>query len=138
MLSLDQVRLLEDRVQKAVGKIQTLTSENTHLRSELSTLQTRVVELEGLVNAFKDDQGRIEEGILNALDKLSAFEDSVFHADSPVSASVDVQPTQAAATRDEEIIPEERDGVSVDADWEDSREGKDSDAASGDGQMDIF
>ena len=138
MLSLDQVRLLEDRVQKAVSKIQTLTSENTHLRSELSALQTRVVELEGLVNAFKDDQGRIEEGILNALDKLSAFEDSVFHADSPVSASVDVQPTQAAATRDEEIIPDEPDGVSVDADWEDSREGKGSDATSGDGQMDIF
>lgn len=138
MLSLDQVRLLEDRVQKAVSKIQTLTSENTHLRSELSALQTRVVELEGLVNAFKDDQGRIEEGILNALDKLSAFEDSVFHADSPVSASVDVQPTQAAATRDEEIIPDEPDGVSVEADWEDSREGKGSDATSGDGQMDIF
>jgi len=138
MLSLDQVRLLEDRVQKAVSKIQTLTSENTHLRSELSALQTRVVELEGLVNAFKDDQGRIEEGILNALDKLSAFEDSVFHADSPVSASVDVPPTQAAATRDEEIIPDEPDGVSVDADWEDSREGKGSDATSGDGQMDIF
>lgn len=138
MLSLDQVRLLEDRVQKAVGKIQTLTSENTHLRSELSTLQTRVVELEGLVNAFKDDQGRIEEGILNALDKLSAFEDSVFHVESPASASVGVPSAQAAATRDEGIIPEERDGVSVDADWEDSREGKDSDAASGDGQMDIF
>lgn len=138
MLSLDQVRLLEDRVQNAVGKIQTLTSENAHLRSELSALQTRVVELEGLVNTFKDDQGRIEEGILNALDKLSAFEDSVFHAESPVSAAASVTPTQSAEPVDEEITADEVDEVSIDADWQDSGEGKAPDAASGDGQMDIF
>lgn len=82
MLSLDQVRLLENRVQKAVGKITSLTDENARLRSQLTGLQTRVNELEGLVRSFKDDQGRIEEGILNALDRLSAFEDSVFHGES--------------------------------------------------------
>ena len=82
MLNLDQVRLLENRVEKAVGKIQSLTAENTpHLRSQLSGLQARVGELEGLVRSFRDDQGRIEEGILSALDRLSAFEDSVFNAE---------------------------------------------------------
>ena len=86
MLNLDQVRLLENRVEKAVGKIQSLTAENAHLRSQLSGLQTRVGELEGLVRSFRDDQGRIEEGILSALDRLSAFEDSVFNAE-PVSKS---------------------------------------------------
>jgi uncharacterized phage infection (PIP) family protein YhgE len=79
MLNLDQVRLLENRVGKAVARIQNLTDENTRLRSQLSGLQTRVGELEGLVRSFKDDQGRIEEGILSALDRLSAFEDSVYH-----------------------------------------------------------
>jgi hypothetical protein len=82
MLSLDQVRLLENRVQKAVGKITSLTDENARLRAQLTGLQTRVNELEGLVRSFKDDQGRIEEGILSALDRLSAFEDSVFHGES--------------------------------------------------------
>lgn len=77
MLSLDQVRLLEDRVQKAVVKIQTLDTENSRLRTEMDALRARTSELEGLVRAFKDDQGRIEEGILNALEKLSAFEDSI-------------------------------------------------------------
>jgi hypothetical protein len=88
MLNLDQVRLLENRVEKAVGKIQSLTAENTQLRSQLSGLQTRVGELEGLVRSFKDDQGRIEEGILNALDRLSAFEDSVFHAETASPAAM--------------------------------------------------
>lgn len=77
MLSLDQVRLLEDMVQKAVVKIQTLDTENSRLRTEMDALRARTSELEGLVRAFKDDQGRIEEGILNALEKLSAFEDSI-------------------------------------------------------------
>jgi DNA repair ATPase RecN len=86
MLNLDQVRLLENRVEKAVGKIQSLTAENAHLRSQLEPLQSRVNELEGLVRAFKDDQGRIEEGILNALDRLSSFEDSVFHQEKITSS----------------------------------------------------
>ncbi len=85
MLSLDQVRLLENRVEKAVGKIQSLDAENTRLRSQLSALQSHVSELESLVQGFKDDQGRIEEGILNALDRLSAFEDSMFSGDTPAS-----------------------------------------------------
>jgi len=83
MLNLDQVRLLENRVEKAVSKIQSLTAENANVLSQLTGLQSRVNELEGLVRSFKDDQGRIEEGILNALDKLSAFEDSVSTTSEP-------------------------------------------------------
>jgi len=113
MLNLDQVRLLENRVEKAVGKIQSLTTENTHLRSQLSSLQSRVNELEGLVRAFKDDQGRIEEGILNALDRLSAFEDSVFHSetapsvpDVPVDASISQPETDTPSIDSSEISAE--------------------------------
>lgn len=89
MLSLDQVRLLENRVEKAVGKIQQLESENERLRGQIDSFQGRIGELEGLVRAFKDDQGRIEEGILNALDRLSAFEDSVFAENESIDAAVE-------------------------------------------------
>lgn len=128
MLNLDQVRLLENRVEKAVTKIQSLTAENTHLRSQLSTLQTRVGELEGLVRSFRDDQGRIEEGILNALDRLSAFEDSVYHADSPAT-EVPVAPVPVYATEEEEI-------AAMLAETESGTDG--SPAPASDGQMDIF
>ena len=88
MLSRDQVRLLENRVEKAVGKRQQLESENERLRGQIDSFQGRIGELEGLVRAFKDDQGRIEEGILNALDRLSAFEDSVFAETESIDATV--------------------------------------------------
>lgn len=89
MLSLDQVRLLENRVEKAVVKIRMLESENDTLRGQVTAFQARIGELEGLVHAFKDDQGRIEEGILNALDRLSAFEDSVFTETAPAALDSD-------------------------------------------------
>ncbi len=80
MLNLDQVRLLENRVEHAVTRIQSLTAENSRLHSDISTLKNRIQELESLVNTFRNDQGRIEEGILNALERLSAFEDAIFTA----------------------------------------------------------
>ena len=42
MLSLDQVRLLENRVEKAVGKIQLLETENEKLRGQVTAFQTLV------------------------------------------------------------------------------------------------
>lgn len=154
MLSLDQVRLLENRVVKAVGKIESLTAENARLRAQLSGLQTRVGELEGLVRSFKDDQGRIEEGILNALDRLSAFEDSAFTGhDTPelpadktadnsdfkpeVSASVE-QPAIAENVADESTAQVSSPQTDIDADWLTSGEEPQTTSPSGNGQMDIF
>ena len=97
MLSLDQVRLLENRVEKAVGKISSLTAENENLRAQLGTLQQRVRELEGFVNGFKDDQGKIEAGILNALEQLGALESAI------TSEPVQEQP---APSIEEAIEPE--------------------------------
>ena len=148
MLNLDQVRLLENRVEKAVGKIQSLTSENTHLRSQLSGLQTRVSELEGLVRSFKDDQGRIEEGILNALDRLSAFEDSVFHAETttehahtsaeaPVLADISLgitEPIMPVVENDADLAAQ----VDIEAEWQTASSEPSQGKTSPDGQMDIF
>ncbi len=131
MLNLDQVRLLENRVEKAVTKIKSLTDENTHVRSQLTALQARVNELEGLVRSFKDDQGRIEEGILNALDRLSAFEDSIYQTpDTPASHD--------APATDESIELAVPAPAEIDAEWQNSEEEKQAMPQSSDGQMDIF
>jgi uncharacterized phage infection (PIP) family protein YhgE len=111
MLSLDQVRLLENRVQKAVSKIQSLTAENTRLASQLSASQARVRELEGLVTTFKDDQGRIEQGILNALDRLSAYEDSVYNSSQTETLTVS-DPEPAVESILEPVPPVTLDSVS--------------------------
>ncbi len=81
MVSLEQVRALETRVEKAVALIASLKNENAQLRTGLVAAEGRVAELEGLVKEFQQDQVRIEQGIVQALRKLDQFED-VVHAAS--------------------------------------------------------
>lgn len=76
MLTLDQVRSLEDRVGRAVSTIDRLAAENAALRGELERSRERERELERTVEEFRRDQERIEEGIVSALRKLDALEDA--------------------------------------------------------------
>jgi predicted nuclease with TOPRIM domain len=83
MISLEQVQLLETRVAKAIEYAQKIAGENASLISEraglqakLDATQKRIDELEVLVMHFKEDQGRIEDGIIAALDRLSQFEEA--------------------------------------------------------------
>jgi chromosome segregation ATPase len=147
MLSLDQVRLLENRVVKAVGKIESLTAENTRLKTQLSGLQSRVGELEALVRSFRDDQGRIEEGILNALDRLSAFEDSILSGPEPASAPQEQTPANSTrepvfapdnAEIDTESVQPSSHDISVEAEWDSSEEEPKTAVSEDNGQMDIF
>jgi len=83
MVSLEQVQLLEAKVAKAIEYVKRVTEENASLVEERSSLmgklnssQKRLDELEILVMSFKEDQGRIEDGIMAALDRLSQFEEA--------------------------------------------------------------
>ena len=84
MINLEQVKLLETKVAKAVDYVERLAKENaalhrqeTELQARLGSYQKRIDELEVLVTGFKEDQNRIEEGILSALDRLSKFEKAI-------------------------------------------------------------
>ena len=83
MISLEQVHLLETKVARAIEYVQRVTAENAALSSERAGLQAkleanqkRIDELEVLVMRFKEDQGRIEDGIMAALNRLSQFEEA--------------------------------------------------------------
>jgi predicted nuclease with TOPRIM domain len=83
MISLEQVQLLETKVSKAIEYVQRVTAENAALRSQRQELQAkleankkRIDELEVLVMRFKEDQSRIEDGVMAALDRLSQFEEA--------------------------------------------------------------
>ncbi|UTY30642.1 cell division protein ZapB [Treponema putidum] len=78
MLNLDQVRLLENKVERAVQMIKSLHTEKDALKKEIEVRDKRISELEKLIVTFKDDQSKIEEGIINALNQLSAFEDASY------------------------------------------------------------
>jgi peptidoglycan hydrolase CwlO-like protein len=81
MINLEQVKLLETKVAKAIDYVDRLAKENavlhrqeSELHAKMESYQKRIDELEVLVTGFKNDQDRIEEGILSALDRLSQFE----------------------------------------------------------------
>jgi len=83
MISLEQVQLLETKIARAIDYVKKVTADNAALSSERAGLQAkleanqkRIDELEVLVMRFKEDQGRIEDGIMAALDRLSQFEEA--------------------------------------------------------------
>jgi chromosome segregation ATPase len=75
MISLEQVKLLEERVKKAVARIGALQREKSELRAKLGGYEKRISELEDLVSDVRDNQNEIEAGLLNALKQLDALED---------------------------------------------------------------
>ncbi len=109
MVSLEQVKLLETKVAKAIEYVKRLSEENTLLREKLDGYRNRIDELEVLIQRFKEDQGRIEEGIVSALTRLNQFEDSMEQTilggssaqDYPSSASAG---NSADADSDEAIL----------------------------------
>ncbi|TVQ25938.1 MAG: cell division protein ZapB [Spirochaetaceae bacterium] len=77
MLTVEQIKLLESRVLKAVERISSLQNENQRLRDGLSQYERRIEELEVLISEFRDGQKAIEEGILSTLKRLDVLEDEI-------------------------------------------------------------
>lgn len=82
MVRLEQIQLLEKKINKAVDIINILKQENRALKSTIQKSQDRMAELENLLEQFKGEQNRIEEGILSALNKLDQLEDQVSEGSS--------------------------------------------------------
>jgi predicted nuclease with TOPRIM domain len=109
MINLEQVKLLEAKVTKTIDYVERLSKENAALHRQESELQTklesyqkRIDELEVLVTGFKDDQDRIEEGILSALDRLSTFEKAMEKTlrEKPAKAAREAAAPEAADVAD--------------------------------------
>ncbi len=77
MVSLDQIRQLETKVNRAVEIIRVLKDENRTLRRTVDASQARMKDLEDLVRVFKSDQAEIERGLVSAIHKLDLLEDGI-------------------------------------------------------------
>ena len=96
MISLDQVYLLEQKVESAVEKIQQLQAENDALRSKCNELTNALsVKSEQLSN-FESDQSQIENGIKKALDRLNSIENSVLKTASQMNQAAQAAPSVQA------------------------------------------
>ena len=97
MISLDQVMLLEQKVESAVAKIQQLQAENDALRSKCSELTNALSSKSEQLSSFETDQSQIEDGIKKALDRLNQIENSVLKVAAGQAASVSPVNIQPAA-----------------------------------------
>ncbi|MDR2575314.1 MAG: hypothetical protein LBC52_02605 [Treponema sp.] len=97
MINLEQVKLLETKVAKIIDFVEKISKDNAalirreaELQEKLETYQKRIDELEVLIGGFKEEQSRIEGGILSALDRLSQFEEAIEKSlkDKPPGKSV--------------------------------------------------
>ena len=77
MISLDQVLLLEQKVESAVEKIKQLEGENAALRNKCSELTNALSAKTEQLTAFESEQKTIESGIIKAIDRLNSIEHSV-------------------------------------------------------------
>jgi len=159
MITLEQVQLLETKVTRAIEYVQRLSAENTTLLSERDGLQKklemnqkRIDELEVLVMRFKEDQGRIEDGIIAALDRLSQFEEAF--ENSLKDTATEKKPASAAKQREKPVLQEkpasnreiffeipEKETVNEELRHDEHRneeQPEDDDGLSSEGELDIF
>jgi septal ring factor EnvC (AmiA/AmiB activator) len=76
MITLEQIRLLESKITRAIELIRVLKEENSTLRKGLESAQKRMRELESLVDGFKTDQKEIESVIVRTLQHLDDLEEA--------------------------------------------------------------
>ena len=76
MITLEQIRLLEGKITRAIELIRVLKEENSTLRRGLESAQKRMKELETLVDGFKADQREIETVIVRTLHNLDELEET--------------------------------------------------------------
>ena len=109
MITLDQVLLLEQKVESAVAKIQQLEAENDALRNKCSELTNALSAKSEQLSSFETDQNKIELGIRKALDRLNSIENSVLKAagqiqtPAPAAAEPKVAPAAVNSTPQEPV-----------------------------------
>lgn len=117
MITLDQIALLEQKIESAVVKIQQLQAENDALRNKCAELTNALSAKSEQLTSFETDQTQIEMGIKKALDRLNAIENSVLKAGSvinsvgqaakPVITQVQPTPTPVTPIIDNPVVEQE-------------------------------
>ncbi len=77
MLSLEQIRRLEQRVNEAVERIGALENDKRRLKEQLTESRAQASKLEARLEQQSKDQAAIERGILAALEQLDQLEHEI-------------------------------------------------------------
>lgn len=130
MITLEQVRLLDQKVNDAVELIDSLRTENRMLNDKLESYQNKISELEILLSSLKDGQSEVEIGFQKALETLSGIDE----AEGRAAASV----AEASETSEEnEAVPEEPEAEKSSSDVSEETDSAPEEGQNG-AELDIF
>ncbi|MGP1438984.1 MAG: hypothetical protein ACTTKH_07935 [Treponema sp.] len=87
MITLEQVRLLEEKVESLISVVKSLYQERDSLKETLTQKEKRIEELETVLHSFELSQAKIEESVMNALNQLDVFENTVAHDNDSLSST---------------------------------------------------
>ena len=117
MIKLDQVLLLQEKVEAAVEKISSLTDKVSQLESENDALRSKCAELTKafseteLVSTIESTQAKIEESILKTLNRLDSVEDAILSGQGVQTGnenSSESQPVQNEIPQEENTDSEQQ------------------------------
>eukprot|EP01156_Anaeramoeba_ignava_P011008 Anaeramoba_ignava/a481596_5.p1 GENE.a481596_5~~a481596_5.p1 ORF type:complete len:140 (-),score=25.84 a481596_5:125-544(-) len=117
MITLDQIRQLDAKVRKAVERINDLKNENSILKAKLDGYEKRIEEFESLIDTFKQDQGEIENGIINALNQLDMLEDKIL-PESDSDSEEETESIEETASEEEPEIEDSTDSEAEESSFE--------------------
>jgi FtsZ-binding cell division protein ZapB len=109
MISLEQIRSLEQKVNLVVEQLSRLREENARLRAKVKSSQSKTADLESMVNTYKQEQEAIEKGILSVLSKLDKLEDEVSLSGAAPTKDAPPKSPTADETAVRESKPPEKD-----------------------------
>ena len=98
MITLDQVQLLEKKIEEIISMMNNLQKQNSALQEKNRELIERNSLLMQRISSFEADQNRIEQGILNALDRLNSMENSALKVGSSATTTQNVQEVESSNT----------------------------------------
>ena len=98
MITLDQVQLLEKKIEEIISIMNNLQKQNSALQEKNRELIEKNSLLMQKISSFEADQNRIEQGILNALDRLNSMENSALKVGTSATTTQNVQEVETSNT----------------------------------------
>lgn len=122
MITFDQILLLQEKIESAANKIKQLQAENDALRSKCAELTNALSTKSEQLSSFESEQSKIENGILHALNRLNAIENSVLHsAGKPLQTeSVSIQTEQKPVQVQEENLLHQENNLQIQTNFQNS------------------
>jgi hypothetical protein len=141
MITLEQVKLLEEKVESLISVVKSLYGERDSLKETLTQKESRIEELEAVLHSFEISQAKIEESVMNALNQLDVFESSCTHNSSQSissSESVSSEGSSLSNTSNSEQIPTSSSDAITQQEISSESSTQRTDVDDSDKQMDIF